>query len=185
MFTQSVAGIRGALDALPSVRAAIQDRDTAETTHRLIVENGLQNLVAAFQRYAEALYARFSSAPPRRNAFQSLTEGTGLWHAATSKQYSDYISSAELATLARCFQQRHLLAHTQGLVDADYIARAGDTAYRIGQRIVIRERAVRECLALTEKLAAGMAHDAVAAGAPLSKPTARPAGARSTSRPRL
>ena len=72
------------------------------------------------------------------------------------------ISSAELATLTRCFQQRHLLAHTQGLVDADYIARTGDTAYRIGQRIVIREAAVRECLALTEKLAAGMAHDAVA-----------------------
>ena len=173
MFTQSVAGIRGALDVLPNVRAAIQDRDTAETTHRLIVENGLQNLVAAFQRYAEALYARFSSAPPaRRNAFQNLTEGTGLWHAATSKQYSDYISSAELATLARCFQQRHLFAHTQGLVDADYIARAGDTAYRIGQRIVIRETAVRECLALTEKLAAGMAHDAVASGAPLSRPPA-------------
>ena len=40
----------------------------------------------------------------------------------------------------------------QGLVDADYIARTGDTAYRIGQRIVIREAAVRESLALTEKL---------------------------------
>ena len=59
MFTQSIAGIRGALDALPSVRAAIPDRDTAETTHRLIVESSLQHLVAAFQRYAEALYARF------------------------------------------------------------------------------------------------------------------------------
>ena len=165
MFTQSVAGIGGALDALPSVRAAIPDRDRAETTHRLIVESGLQHLVAAFQRYAEALYARFASAPPaRRNAFQNLTEGSRLWHAATSKQYGDYISNAELATLTRCFQQRHLLAHTQGLIDADYIDRAGDTAYRIGQRIIIREAAVRECLALTEKLAAGMAHDAVASG---------------------
>jgi hypothetical protein len=54
----------------PSVRAAIPDRDAAETTARLIVENGLQNLVAAFQRYAEALYGRFASAEkPRRNAF--------------------------------------------------------------------------------------------------------------------
>ena len=173
MFTQSVTGIRGALDALQGVRAAIPDRDTAATTHRLIVENGLQNLVAAFQRYAEALYARFASAQPaRRNAFQNLTEGTGLWHAAAGKEYGDYISSAELATLTRCFQQRHLLAHTQGLVDADYIARTGDTAYRIGQRIVIREAAVRECLALTEKLAAGMAHDAVASGMPSSRPAA-------------
>ena len=47
-----------------------------------------------------------------------------------------------------------------------------DTAYRIGQRIVIREAAVLECLALTEKLAAGMAHDAVAPGTPSSTPAA-------------
>lgn len=48
-------------------------------------------------------------------------------------------------------------AHTQGLVDADYIARNGDMAYRAGQRLVIRETAVRESLTLIEKLAAGMA----------------------------
>ena len=129
--------------------------------------------MAAFQRYAEALYARFASAQPaRRSAFQNLTEGAGLWHAAAGKQYGDYISRTELATLTRCFQQRHLLAHTQGLVDADYIARTGDTAYRIGQRIVVREAAVRECLALVEGLAAGMAHDAVASGTPSSRPAA-------------
>ena len=58
MFSQSIAGIRNALDALPGVRAAIPDRDTAETTARLLVENGLQNAVTAFQRYAEALKFR-------------------------------------------------------------------------------------------------------------------------------
>ena len=35
-----------------------------------------------------------------------------------------------------------------------------------------REAAVRECLALTEKPAAGMAHDAVASGTPSSRPAA-------------
>ena len=57
------------------------------------------------------------------------------------------------------FQQRHLLAHRQGLVDEDYISRSGDTSYRVGQRLVIRETAVRECLTLIEKLAAAMADD--------------------------
>ena len=99
-----------------------------------------------------------------------------MWHAAAAKQYGDYISSTELATLSRCFQQRHLLAHTQGLVDADYIVRTGDMAYRIGQRIVIRDAAVGECLALTEKLAAGMAHEAVASATPSSRPAASKAG---------
>jgi DNA-binding IclR family transcriptional regulator len=61
--------------------------------------------------------------------------------------------------LKRGFQQRHLLAYTQGLVDQDYIVRSGDTSYRPGQRLVVREAAVRECLDLVEKLAAGMVAD--------------------------
>jgi hypothetical protein len=160
MFGQSMAAIRNALDALNSVRAAITDRDTAETTARLIMENGLQNAVTTFQRYAEVLYARYPSQPqPRRNAFQSLGEGGALWHDATGKRYSDYLETRELATLTQLFQQRHLLAHTQGLVDADYIARSGDTAYRVGQRLVIRETGVRECVSLIERLASAMAHE--------------------------
>jgi hypothetical protein len=166
VFSQTIAGVRNTLDALSSVRAAIPDRDTAGTTARLIIENGLQNAVTAFQRYAEALYARHpSGAKPRRNAFQNLAEGSDLWKAAFGTRYSDYVNTADLAALIRMFQQRHLLAHTQGLVDQDYITRSGDTAYRIGQRIVVREMAVRECLGLIEKLAAAMSAD-VAAGSP-------------------
>lgn len=157
MFGQSIAAIGNALDALGAVRAAISDRDAAETTVRLIVENGLQNAITTFQRYAEILYARYPSQPqPRRNAFQNLGEGSELWHAATGKRYSDYLDSRELTALVRFFQQRHLLAHTQGLVDADYVARSGDAAYQIGQRLVIRESSVRECLALIEKLTSAM-----------------------------
>lgn len=160
LFGQSVAGIRNALDALASVRTAIPDRDTAQTTVRLIVENGLQNAVTAFQLYTEALYARHPSASaPRRNAFQNLAEGSELWHNAFGKDYSDHLNAGELAVVARMFQQRHLLAHRQGLVDADYIRRSGDVSYRVGQRVVIRETAVREGLVLVEKLAAGMAAD--------------------------
>lgn len=165
MFSQSVAGIRNALDALARIRASIADRDAAATTARLIIENALQNGVTAFQRYAEALYDRYdlSRPAPRRNAFQNLNEGSELWHAASGKRYCDYLDTEELVALRRFFQQRHLLAHRQGLVDEDYIARSGDTAYRVGQRLVVREAAVRECLALVERLAAAMASDATTA----------------------
>jgi len=161
MFSQSIAAIRSALNALGVIRAAVSDRDTAETTVRLVIENGLQSAVTTFQRYAEALYARRPSAPAaRRNAFQNLSEGSELWHPAFGKEYSDYLDSGELAVLTRIFQQRHLLAHRQGLVDEDYIKRSGDTLYRIGQRLVVRETSVRECLVLIVKLAAGLADDA-------------------------
>jgi hypothetical protein len=46
------------------------------------------------------------------------------------------------------------------LVDADYTAKTGDTSCREGQRLVIRESAVRDYLALVERLAAGLAADA-------------------------
>jgi hypothetical protein len=159
MFIQSLGAIRNALDAIPDLRAAITDRDVAETTIRLIIENSLQNAITAFQRYAEALYAtRFPALPvPRQNVFQNLADGSALWQAASGKQYSDYMTLAELNTLTRYFQQRHVLAHRQGLVDANYITRSGDTSYRIGQRLVVREASMHECLALVEKLARGIA----------------------------
>ena len=37
--------------------------------------------------------------------------------------------------------------------------RVSDTAYRVGQRLVIREDVVRKCLPLMEKLAVGIATD--------------------------
>jgi transposase len=160
MFTQAIGGIRHALDALPNVREAIPDKDIADTLVRLIVENGLQNAVTAFQRYAEALFARFPAClPPRRNAFQNLKEGSELWNGATRKPYAAYLNSTEQGALSRYFQQRHLLAHRHGLIDDDYLTKTDDATYCVGQRLVVRESAVRDCLAIIEKLTASMLAD--------------------------
>ncbi|MEZ5692250.1 MAG: hypothetical protein R3D99_00045 [Altererythrobacter sp.] len=163
-FSQSITGIIQSLDAIPSVKSAIADRDIAENTIRLLIENGLQNAVTAFQRCAEAIYETLPSAgKARRNAFQNLSDGDALWVAATGKTYSTHLSPDELSTLRRSFQQRHLLAHTQGIVDADYLAKSGDTRYQVGQRIVVREEAVRETAGLVRKLISGLIEDAKAA----------------------
>jgi uncharacterized Zn finger protein (UPF0148 family) len=160
VFAQTVNGIRRSIEALDAVRAAIPDRDAAENTVRLIVENSLQNAVTAFQRCAEAILARFPSAPTaRRNAFQNLSEGDQLWQMATGKGYADHLTPKELAALQRTFQQRHLLAHRQGLVDQDYITRSGDTRYKVEQRIVVHSNAVLEAVTLVEKLIFGMMAD--------------------------
>ncbi len=161
MFGQTVTGIRNSLDAFEAVRTALSNRDTAETTVRLLLENGLQNAVTAFQRYAEVLYAQIPATQhARHNAFQNLTEGSDLWHVATGMHYSDYLDPGELTALKRSFQQRHLLAHTQGIVDQDYVTRSGDKSYQLGQRLVIRKTSVLQCLHLIEKLATRMATDA-------------------------
>ena len=57
-----------------------------------------------------------------------------------------------MADLLRLFQQRHLLAHCEGIVDQDYIIKSGDTTYAVGQRLVIRDEAVSRLAELVTKL---------------------------------
>lgn len=161
VFTLTIAGIRKSLDALDVVRTAIADRDTAENTTRLIIENGLQNAVTAFQRCAEAIFASIpSTSKPRRNAFQNLAEGSQLWQATVGTTYADHLTDDGLQRLGRAFQQRHLLAHTQGIVDNDYVAKSGDRRYRPGQRIVVKADTVHDAVDLIEKLIVGLRADA-------------------------
>ena len=160
VFYQSMTTIRSTIEALPIVRQSISDIDTAENTARLLVESGIQNAITAFQRFAEALYLRFPSAPKaRRNVFQNLAEGGVLWEQAFGSGYDQHLSTSEISNLSRYFQQRHLLAHKEGLVDEDYIAKSGDSTYRPSQRLVIREASVRECVQLIEVLANGLEQD--------------------------
>lgn len=161
VFQQSLHTIVATLDNLDAIVAGLLDRDAAHNTRRLLVEDSLQRIVTAFQRYVEALFARHASPPKaRRNVFQNLIEGSALWQQAYGAAYSAHLDTRGLEMLKRYFQQRHLLAHCDGIVDADYLAKTGDPVYRAGQRIVVRETAVRDCLALVGDLATGLARDA-------------------------
>lgn len=151
-FAQAIETVQKSLAALPAIREAVQvasDAYAAKNTGREILENSVGRLVGAFQRIVEAFFDRTSAAATtrrRKNVFQNLTEGSALWRTATGKGYEDLITPAEMNDLLRLFQQRHLLAHCEGLVDQDYIIKSGDTTYAVGQRLVIQEEAV-SCLA--------------------------------------
>lgn len=158
VFGQSLGTIRSTLENLPAISSGLTDPDIAGNTTRLLIEDSLQRLVTAFQRYAEALYEKKSTeGKARRNAFQNLDDGSRIWLAAFGSGYDAYVSSAELARIKRGFQQRHLLAHCEGIVDEDYLARTGDQNYQVGQRLVIKEALVGEYLVLVEKLGEGLA----------------------------
>jgi hypothetical protein len=158
-FAAAVQTIRTTVTNLPSIRAAVEaaaGKDAAENTVRQLLENGLVKLVASFQRYAEATFHALpnaSSFQVRKNLFQNLNESTALWRNATGKGFEHYLTQPEMADLHRLFQQRHLLAHREGIVDQDYIAKSGDTAYSIGQRLVIKDQAVLRLADVVQKLA--------------------------------
>jgi len=147
---------------LPEVWAALEaalDRDAAANAYRLILEESMGKLVAAFQRFAEATFEALPNAGDsnlRRNLFQNLLESSDLWEKAIGVRYEAMLSPNEWDELQRFFQQRHLLAHKDGIVDEDYLRKTGDRQYRPGQRLVIKETDVMRFTDLVEKLATAL-----------------------------
>lgn len=153
-FVQTIETVRNTVGALPTIRRAMAgDPDAAHNAVRLLLEQSMGRLIGAFEHYAEELFATIPTAPHakvRRGSFQRLDESSCLWQEAVGKDYQDILSRQEMADLLRFVQQRHLLTHANGIVDADYLTKSADTTYSTGQRIVIREADV---LTLTNLLA--------------------------------
>jgi hypothetical protein len=59
-----------------------------------------------------------------------------------------------MADLLRLIQQRHLLSHSEGIIDQDYVNKSGDKTYAVGQRLVIQETTIIRAAYLVSKLVA-------------------------------
>lgn len=158
VFDQSVAAIRATVAALPEIRSGLSDRDLASQVSLRLIESAIEDLVTAFQRYGEAAYFQLPqpSPSPKRNTFQRLADASQTWQTAGGDAFESILDSSEMDVLLRYFQQRHVLAHQDGIVDQRYIDHSGDLSYAVGQRLVIREQAVLEFAGVLEKLVAGM-----------------------------
>lgn len=156
-FSNTLATVRKLIDLADRMPTVVEDRDEAADVSRAMVERSLGSVWAAFQRFAEATYLAIPGAiPPRRNAFQNLAESDLLWQTVHRKTYADILSGDEHRDLVRLVQARHVLEHQHGIVDADYVARSGDSRYRIGQRLVVTPADTRRLADLTEKLSASL-----------------------------
>ncbi|TDK31088.1 hypothetical protein E2F49_11635 [Luteimonas terrae] len=154
-FFQTLSSIRTAAGLRGTLASSI-GADEAEVVTQSLIEKGMLDAVTSFQRLCEQLYAQCTGKHPRRNAFQSLDAGSELWESAVGLSYEQMTDSASLARLRVFYQQRHLLAHQQGIVDADYIERSGDHRYVVGQRILVREREVLEFVEIIEALGSSL-----------------------------
>jgi uncharacterized Zn finger protein (UPF0148 family) len=161
-FASAIQTVRASVAGLGAIRDAVKavaNEDVATDTVRQILENGLVKIVASFQRYAEAVFHKLSTAANfkiRKNLFQNLNESSALWRSATGIGYEDLLDSLEMAELSVFFQQRHVLAHREGIVDQDYIDKSRDSSYKVGQKVIIKEHAVDRLADLVSHLAAGL-----------------------------
>lgn len=152
-FHQAMQRMLATLEQMYSIRSAMDSADAAADINRYLVEGFMQSTVTAFERVVGALFAASGATTKvRRGAFQNLSEGGSLWEAQFGHDFSSLLSGFEWLAINRYFQQRHLLAHREGMVDAAYVSHTADITYQIGQRLIVRESAVREFLQLVEKL---------------------------------
>lgn len=87
---------------------------------------------------------------------QNVNESTAPWRAATGKGYEDLLDASDMAALAVYFQQRHLLAHREGMVDQDYFNKISDPLYKVEHKLIIKEEVVLGLADLIERLASGL-----------------------------
>jgi hypothetical protein len=105
-----------------------------------LVETSIPDLVVALQRLCECVYPQIEGAIPlKKNVFQRLDEGSLLWKELVGTGFEDWIDPVDYELLKKCFQQRHILQHNDGIVDQDYLTKSGDTAYKTGQHLVIKK----------------------------------------------
>lgn len=150
-FLQTLETIRTAAGLRAQLRQTLA-RDEAEVIAQTLLEKAMQDTVMSFQRVSEQFYERRTGNAAKRNAFQRLDTGSELWEAELGASYESILGVDAMNRLAIYYQQRHLLAHQQGIVDADYLTRSQDTQYTIGQRLIIREAAVLDFAGLIEIL---------------------------------
>jgi hypothetical protein len=153
-FKDSLNKVKVKLDNIDIIRKALiknNGKDEAEITSRSLIESCLSDIVVAFQRLAEKLFAKISKAPtPFFNVFQRIDDSSKLWKSICGKGYDDWLIPNEMEELKILFQKRHLLAHCEGIVDQRYIDKSGDTTYKVGQRIVVKTDDIYRLLYLVE-----------------------------------
>ncbi|GAB3732319.1 hypothetical protein [Spirosoma lituiforme] len=155
-FDDSIKKVEVKIKNIPLIKTALEEAgqvDEAEITCLSLIETSLSDCVVAFQRFSEETYRRYTkNSEIPHNAFQRLDQGSKLWNSVFSEGYDDWLSTKELNELLILFQKRHLLAHSEGIVDDKYVSKSKDNSYQVGQRIVVREKDILQLIKLIQKL---------------------------------
>jgi hypothetical protein len=124
--------------------------DTELATH--LIADALENGVSAFDGFGRET-CRVSAARSTNPAvaaalsFQNLVGAKSKIQQLFGINLSDALSGDEWAFVCRCFQKRHLLAHTMGIVDDAYLKSTSDPHAVVGRKVVIGAEEVKRMVA--------------------------------------
>ncbi len=118
-----------------------QDSEDKELAKHLI-EDALENAVSSFDGFGRATCLAFSNKASDQDqakeiSFQNINKAKNRVQTLFGFNLASSMDVNQWDFLVRCFQKRHLLAHTMGVIDEEYIKKANDPKAILGRKIVI------------------------------------------------
>ena len=113
-----------------------------------LIGDALENVVSAFDGFGREICSQ-RGADVR---FQNLIAARRRVQEIFGFDFADELTAESWATACRVFQKRHLLAHTMGVIDAEYVQRANDPGAVVGRRIRVAPEEVSQAISLVETL---------------------------------
>jgi hypothetical protein len=123
-------------------------RDVDEEISSKMIENCLEDAVSAFDGFGRE-HCRSTIADI---SFQNITRARDRLANGHGVDISNGLSASEWSFVVTQFQKRHLLAHTLGVVDQDYVGKTGTSSSMIGKKVQISEDDVRCLVSHLEKV---------------------------------
>lgn len=122
-----------------------------------LIQDALENAVSAFDGFGRATCSAFASkaSEPERAkeiSFQNINGARVKVQALLGFDLAGSIEPDQWVLVIRCFQKRHLFAHTMGVIDDDYIRKANDPTAVIGRKIATDSNEVRELAGLLKAI---------------------------------
>ena len=159
IFEETLKNIEKRLKFLPNIKSLLiqlMDKDFAENTNRDMTENCMKDVVSSFQMLASEIYVKLNDKLDGLNDFQNISKGSELLKKKCGYGYEKWLSEDEIKELNIFFHKRHLIVHTNGIINENYITRSGDTTYKVGQRLVIKEQDVLRLISIVKTLGEGL-----------------------------
>ena len=122
-----------------------------------MLESIPNDLVESIQCLSEAVYDSLPNKKIlKKNLFQRIDDSNKLWKEAVGTSFENWLTNDEFERMKVYYQRRHLLIHTNGIVDEEYLNKTNDSNYKVGERIVFDQKSALEFTNIIEKVGEGI-----------------------------
>ena len=123
-----------------------------------MVENSLEDCVSAFDGFGREVCRIHAEKSTERSkaekvSFQNLDGAKHNLKGLFNLNFSSGVTDEEWKAAVRGFQKRHLLSHTMGVIDEEYVRKSGDVQAVTGRKINVDSEEVRELVRIIGRLA--------------------------------